>query len=349
MTVLVGVSACACPFLVMWSWWTFLKARDTAEAAARASLALTVVTVAGLTVVAARHLDFLNVAAVVGIEAAATLLAPVWLTYRPWGLVEINAAPPQETEREVLAAHQRLGPVWRDSLAKLTFDRGLSLVAFASSLWLWPVVSLLIWLEDPGPVFIAKIVVGRGGRSFRQLKFRTMVKAAERQTGPVLAAIDDPRTLRIGRFLRKTALDELPQIWNILNGDMSFVGPRPQRTVLVHRYLVNVPGYGERHRVRPGLTGVAQVFGHYYVTPTQKLRFDRIFLAHRSFTFDVSLFAYSLWISATGGWQNARRRERHPDFATILAQRGSIASNRAVVNAAVGARSVQETTPPPLS
>jgi lipopolysaccharide/colanic/teichoic acid biosynthesis glycosyltransferase len=104
-----------------------------------------------------------------------------------------------------------------------------------------------------------------------------------------MAVEQDTRALRVGQLLRKTALDELPQLFNILRGDMSFVGPRPQRTVLVYSYLKTMPEFAERHRALPGLAGLAQVAGTYYITPRQKLRYDRIYAQHASLGFDFKL------------------------------------------------------------
>jgi lipopolysaccharide/colanic/teichoic acid biosynthesis glycosyltransferase len=164
----------------------------------------------------------------------------------------------------------------------------------------------LIWLEDPGPVLFVKNSVSRGGVNFHQYKLRSMVREAEIDTGPVLASEDDQRVLWIGRLLRKTALDELPQLINIMRGEMSFVGPRPQRTVLVYGYLQKMPEYAERHRVRPGLAGLAQVAGDYYLTPRQKLRFDRLYIQNANLGFDLRLliaaFLITFWYRWQKGW-----------------------------------------------
>jgi lipopolysaccharide/colanic/teichoic acid biosynthesis glycosyltransferase len=136
-----------------------------------------------------------------------------------------------------------------------------------------------------------------------QFKFRSMVQGAEEHTGPVLAAEGDERVLLAGKFLRKTALDELPQLVNILRGEMSFVGPRPQRTVLVHAYLEEMPEYTERHQIVPGLAGLAQVAGDYYLTPRQKLRLDRLYIRHSGLGFDIKLLALSFLIAFWYRWQ----------------------------------------------
>jgi exopolysaccharide biosynthesis polyprenyl glycosylphosphotransferase len=122
------------------------------------------------------------------------------------------------------------------------------------------VVALLIKLTSPdGPVIFSQERIGLNRRPFTVYKFRTMIPDAEAKTGPVVAKPGDPRTIPIGRFLRKASIDELPQLWNVLMGDMSLVGPRPQPTFFDHRYSSEVPRYLERQQVRPGLTGWAEV------------------------------------------------------------------------------------------
>ena len=162
---------------------------------------------------------------------------------------------------------------------------------------------MLIWIENPGPLLFVKNSVTCGGNNFRQYKFRTMVRGAEEGTGPVLAREKDERVLHFGKFLRKTALDELPQLINILRGEMSFVGPRPQRTVLVAEYLESMPEFAERHRVLPGLAGLAQVAGDYYLTPRQKLRFDRLYIQHANVGFDLKLLGLAFLITFWYRWQ----------------------------------------------
>jgi lipopolysaccharide/colanic/teichoic acid biosynthesis glycosyltransferase len=118
-----------------------------------------------------------------------------------------------------------------------------------------------------------------------------------------LASEEDRRVLAVGRILRKTALDELPQLLNILWGKMSFVGPRPQRTVLVHGYLEEMPEYAERHLVLPGLSGLAQVAGDYYLTPRQKLRFDRLYIRYAGLGFDLKLILLAFLITFWYRWR----------------------------------------------
>jgi lipopolysaccharide/colanic/teichoic acid biosynthesis glycosyltransferase len=228
------------------------------------------------------------------------------------GLSEDNHPPSDEIRREVLAAH-RAYPPQRISFAKRAFDVSLALFGIVLSSPIWILFSLLIWLEDPGPLLFVKNSVGRGGANFRQFKFRSMVREAEKGTGPVLAEQTDTRVLRIGKLMRKTALDELPQLLNILKGEMSFVGPRPQRTVLVRDYLLEMPEYAERHVVPPGIAGLAQVAASYYITPRQKLRFDRLYVRHAGLGFDLRLLAIAFllvfYLRWKPGWDGRVPRE----------------------------------------
>jgi lipopolysaccharide/colanic/teichoic acid biosynthesis glycosyltransferase len=192
--------------------------------------------------------------------------------------------------------------------AKRTLDLLLVGLGLIPSLPLWSLVSLAIKLEDGGPIFYSQLRMGRKGKVFRVLKFRSMVPDAERETGAVLASVNDNRVTRVGRLLRATALDELPQLWNIFKGEMSFVGPRPERPDLVSRFRREVPGYDRRFVVRPGLTGLAQVYGKYDSHPREKLRYDLLYIRRGRLWLDLHLIIMSVWISATGGWNSRQRR-----------------------------------------
>jgi lipopolysaccharide/colanic/teichoic acid biosynthesis glycosyltransferase len=220
------------------------------------------------------------------------------------GLVEVNLQPSAALQRAVLIAHTHFPPLAGGQVAlKRAFDILLAGLALLVSMPVWLLISFLIWMEDPGPLLFVKNSVGLGGQNFRQFKFRSMVFHAEQQTGPVLAEVNDQRALRFGRVMRKTALDELPQLVNILRGEMSFVGPRPQRTVLVYEYLASMPEYAARHAVRPGLAGLAQVVSHYYLTPRQKLRFDRVYIANMSLGFDLKLVILAFVLTFYYRWK----------------------------------------------
>lgn len=216
-------------------------------------------------------------------------------TRRHLGFWEDNFPPPQKIREAVYQKHRKIiGTPPPVPLPKRAFDILLSVIGLLLSAPVWLLALFVIWFEDPGPLFFVKNSVGLGGLNFHQFKLRTMVRSAEAATGPVMAAEADTRTLKFGRFLRKTALDELPQLLNILRGDMSFVGPRPQRTVLVYEYLQSMPEFAERARTLPGLAGLAQVAGHYYITPRQKLRYDRIYAQNASLGFDLKLIALAV-------------------------------------------------------
>jgi lipopolysaccharide/colanic/teichoic acid biosynthesis glycosyltransferase len=189
---------------------------------------------------------------------------------------------------------------------------GAGLIVFAPVSLL---IALGIKLEDGGPVFYTQERVGRHCRVFIAYKFRSMVVDAERATGAVQATANDPRVTRMGRILRATAFDELPQLWNILRGDMSVVGPRPLRPgeadttadgVLLP--LSAIPGYELRHRVRPGLTGIAQVYAPRDLPRTGKFRYDLLYQRKAGFCLDVRLILQSFWITARGRWEDRGRK-----------------------------------------
>jgi lipopolysaccharide/colanic/teichoic acid biosynthesis glycosyltransferase len=198
---------------------------------------------------------------------------------------------------------------------KRLFDTTLSAAGLLVSAPLWCVIPLAIKVEDGGPVFFPQKRVGLDGRVFLALKFRSMCPEAEKLTGPVQAAADDPRVTRVGRVLRATAMDELPQLVNILRGDMSFVGPRPLRPGEVDVRgdgqliaLDQIPGYRERHAIRPGLTGLTQVFAPRDISRTSKFRLDRLYMKRAGFWLDVRLILLSFWITGRGQWEARGRK-----------------------------------------
>ena len=159
---------------------------------------------------------------------------------------------------------------------------------------LWTIIPLAIWLEDRGPVFYIQRRVGRDGRILRLYKFRSMVRNAESITGPVWASEKDPRITRVGRVLRSRALDELPQLINVFKGDMSLVGPRPERPEFVYRFSQDAPRFIRRLQVRPGLTGLAQIHGRYSSRPKDKLRYDMLYIRNMSPVVDSKLLLLSV-------------------------------------------------------
>jgi lipopolysaccharide/colanic/teichoic acid biosynthesis glycosyltransferase len=198
---------------------------------------------------------------------------------------------------------------------KRVFDATLAATGLVLSSPFWLLIPVAIRLEDGGSIFFPQDRVGQSGRVFKALKFRSMRPDAEALTGPVQATEDDPRITAVGRLLRATALDELPQLVNILRGDMSFVGPRPLRPGEVDVRgdgrmirLDEIPGYDERHGVRPGLTGLTQVFAPRDISRTSKFRLDRLYLKRASFWLDMRLIALSFWITARGAWEIRGRK-----------------------------------------
>ncbi len=200
-------------------------------------------------------------------------------------------------------------------MAKRLLDVVLSGVGLIASAPVWAALATLIKVEDGGPVFFSQERVGRGGRRFEALKFRSMIVDAEARTGPIQSGQDDPRTTRIGRLMRATAMDELPQLWNIFRGDMSFVGPRALRPGEIEvngngivEKLEDVPGFADRCGVRPGLTGVAQIFAPRDVVRRRKFRYDRFYIRRQSFWLDARLIVLSFWITFRGRGETRGRK-----------------------------------------
>jgi len=137
-------------------------------------------------------------------------------------------------------------------------------------------------------------------REFRLYKFRTMVREAESATGPVLASERDARVTPLGRILRTYRIDELPQLINILLGHMSFVGPRPERPFFVRKYVEEIPGYRERFKVAPGVTGLAQVSVGYATTTERKLKYDLIYMYHHDLSMDIQILVETVRVILTG-------------------------------------------------
>ena len=201
------------------------------------------------------------------------------------------------------------------SFPKRALDVALAGLGLLASAPLWALFAVAVKLEDWGPVFYAQGRVGLGGRAFGALKFRSMIPDAEAMVGALQATHGDLRVTRVGRLLRATAMDELPQLWNIFRGDMSFVGPRPLRPHEIEvdgsgqaELLEDVPGFAERCLVRPGLTGLAQIYASRSLPRRYKFRYDRLYIRGQSFWLDLRLIVFSFWISATGTWE---RRGRH--------------------------------------
>jgi lipopolysaccharide/colanic/teichoic acid biosynthesis glycosyltransferase len=171
---------------------------------------------------------------------------------------------------------------------------------------LWTLIPIAIKLDDRGPVFYSQKRMGRDGKLFTVRKFRSMVTDAEKATGAVWAGRNDPRITRVGRILRKTAMDELPQVLNIWKGEMSIVGPRPERPELHAKFVQKTPDFEKRLQARPGMAGMAQVYGNYDSSPPEKLAYDLAYIRSMSLWLDVKLITLAVLNTVTARWGNAK-------------------------------------------
>lgn len=183
--------------------------------------------------------------------------------------------------------------------AKALIDRvgSVALLVILSPVML--ATALTVRLTSPGPALFKQERIGKGEKPFTLYKFRTMFVDAEAVSGPVLATEGDPRVTRVGGFLRRYRLDELPQLFNILIGNMSFVGPRPERLFFVKRFKRSIPGYQDRYKVKPGVTGLAQVSGTYATTAANKLKYDLIYVYHQSLFLDLRILFNTIKVVLT--------------------------------------------------
>lgn len=209
---------------------------------------------------------------------------------------------------------EQLNPSWLIFADGFRFQVGLSFlrhmfsmivaaIALLLTLPLFPFIALAIKLDSPGDVFYQQKRVGRGGAVFYCYKFRTMRRDAEADTGATWATDDDPRITRVGRFLRTSRLDEIPQLWCVLKGDMNFVGPRPERPEFVEFLSKEIRYYGVRHVVRPGITGWAQVqykYGNTLEDAREKLQFDLFYIKNASIGLDFWIMFQTIKIVLLG-------------------------------------------------
>lgn len=177
---------------------------------------------------------------------------------------------------------------------KRTLDISLSIIGLVLLSPLLLVVSLLIKLNDKGPVFYKQERITRGNKPFMLIKFRTMIVDAEKETGAVWQMENDPRITKIGKFLRATRIDELPQLYNVLKGEMTLIGPRPEREIFIQQFIQSIPDFKYRVNVKPGITGLAQVLGKYNSEPIDKLRFDLIYIRNYSLLLDIKILLLTI-------------------------------------------------------
>lgn len=202
-------------------------------------------------------------------------------------------------------------------VAKRCMDIVLSAIALLITSPAFLVVAISIKLEDGGPVFYKQKRLTRNGREFEILKFRSMIVDAEKYAGAVLATEDDPRITKTGKVIRATRLDELPQLLNILKGDMSIVGPRPERKAIADEYCKDIPEFAYRLKVRGGLTGYAQIYGKYNTSAYDKLRLDLMYIENYSFLLDIKLIILTMRIifskESTEGIDKAQENQERTD------------------------------------
>ncbi len=204
---------------------------------------------------------------------------------------------------------------------KRIFDLFFALFCLFLSLPLWLIFVLMIWLEDRGPVLFLQDRVGRGGGVFKSMQFRSMKPGADKITGPMQAKENDARVTSIGRLLRATAMDELPQLLNIVKGEMSFVGPRALRPLEKEVYddepksIWEYKGAKERCQVAPGLTGIAQILLPRDAPREAKFEYDIWYINNQNFVLDIYTIIFSFLITFLGRWE---RRENKFSSLTIL-------------------------------
>ncbi len=194
-------------------------------------------------------------------------------------------------------------PPWEKSTKRLT-DVVVSVVVLAFGGLFWLAVGALVRLTSPGPAIYRQTRVGQYGETFAMYKFRTMYENAEKETGPVWAQKDDARVTPVGRMLRRFRLDEIPQLWNVMKGEMSLVGPRPERPFFVKQHVGAIPLYSRRHRVKPGVTGLAQVKWRYdsdLEDVRQKLKYDLFYIENMSLRMDAKILLQTTRTAVTGG------------------------------------------------
>jgi exopolysaccharide biosynthesis polyprenyl glycosylphosphotransferase len=182
---------------------------------------------------------------------------------------------------------------------KRFLDILLSLLALPIAIPIILIFAIIIKLETPGPAFFLQERVGLHGKYFKVIKLRSMGVNAEKN-GAQWAAKNDPRVTKVGAFIRKTRIDELPQLFNVLKGDMSLIGPRPERPMFTAQFNVEIPGFVDRLQVKPGITGWAQVNGGYDITPREKLELDRYYINNMSFWLDLKIILKTIKVCITG-------------------------------------------------
>ncbi|EJR93398.1 exopolysaccharide biosynthesis polyprenyl glycosylphosphotransferase [Bacillus cereus VD196] len=182
---------------------------------------------------------------------------------------------------------------------KAIFDICFSIILFILTIPIMLIVAILIKIDSKGSILYTQERVGKDGKLFKLLKFRSMIDEAEKD-GAKWAEKDDPRITRVGKIIRKTRIDELPQLFNVIQGDMSIIGPRPERMIFTEKFEKDHPGFKERLVIKPGLTGWAQVNGGYDLSPVKKLNLDLYYIENLSFKLEMKILLKTIYIVITG-------------------------------------------------
>ena len=206
-------------------------------------------------------------------------------------LIIADDIPMQRITRLLLTAEQKI--------LKRMLDIAVSIPAIIILLPLMALTAIAIKADSKGPVIYSQERVGQYGKTFKVYKFRSMKQDAEAKSGPVLAKEGDSRITKVGRFIRATRIDELPQLFNVLKGEMSIVGPRPERPFFVEQFIKEKPEYAYRHNVKPGITGLAQIAGKYNTTAYDKLIYDLIYIQEVSIKTDLIIMLQTLKVLIT--------------------------------------------------
>lgn len=206
---------------------------------------------------------------------------------------------PYDNQREVFIEEDEISLPLYYRLIKRAFDIVFSLLAVIITLIPCVIISVCIRLSSEGPVFFLQERLGKNGKEFNIIKFRTMYIGAE-VNGVMWSVGEDDRVTKVGRFLRKTHMDELPQFWNILFNHMSLIGPRPERRVYYEEFEKYIHGFSQRLKVKPGLTGYAQVYGGLYLKPEEKIIYDIEYIKNCSLLFDCKILFRTIFVFFAG-------------------------------------------------